>query len=123
MGRTAEVGSGLPIGECQSQDDDSDEDRNRHPGQLRDLVHGVTQVQRSGRTDQADKYLRAGLDGRAGWAYKSSPHHHGWRRNGRLPLSIPLAEPQILQDRDIVLTEIFPEERLALGWALAHGDV
>ena len=29
--------------------------------------------------------------------------------------SIPI-EIQILQDRDIVLTELFPEERLALAW-------
>ena len=31
-------------------------------------------------------------------------------------------EVQILQDRDIVLTEVFPEERLALSWARAYGD-
>ena len=31
-------------------------------------------------------------------------------------------EVQILQDRDVVLTEVFPEERLALSWARAYGD-
>lgn len=31
-------------------------------------------------------------------------------------------EVQILQDRDLVLTEVFPEERLALKWARAYGD-
>jgi hypothetical protein len=31
-------------------------------------------------------------------------------------------EIQVLQDRDIVLTEVFPEERLALRWAQAYGD-
>jgi hypothetical protein len=31
-------------------------------------------------------------------------------------------EVQILQDRDVVLTEVFPEERLALGWSRAYGD-
>ena len=36
---------------------------------------------------------------------------------GGLPVEV-----QILQDRDIVLTEIFPEERLALSWASAYGD-
>jgi hypothetical protein len=29
---------------------------------------------------------------------------------------------QVLQDRDVVLTEMFPEERLALSWAQAFGD-
>ena len=31
-------------------------------------------------------------------------------------------EVQILQDRDVVLAEIFPEERLALNWAQVYGD-
>jgi hypothetical protein len=31
-------------------------------------------------------------------------------------------EVQILQDRDVVLREQFPEERLALGWAAAYRD-
>ena len=31
-------------------------------------------------------------------------------------------EVQVLQDRDVVLTEMFPEERLALSWAEAFGD-
>ena len=31
-------------------------------------------------------------------------------------------EVQVLQDRDLVLTEMFPEERLALRWAQAYGD-
>jgi hypothetical protein len=71
-------------------------------------------------------------------------------QKGRYPLSIPIAEPssrvvwclrrrradvrcllhteglpievQILQDRDVVLTEVFPEEELALSWARAYGD-
>jgi hypothetical protein len=29
---------------------------------------------------------------------------------------------QILQDRDLVLTEVFPEEWLAVTWARAYGD-
>jgi hypothetical protein len=31
-------------------------------------------------------------------------------------------EVQILQDRDVVLTEIFPEEQLAIGWARAYAE-
>ena len=31
-------------------------------------------------------------------------------------------EVQVLQDRDVVLTEMFPEERLALRWAQVYGD-
>ena len=31
-------------------------------------------------------------------------------------------EIQVLQDRDIVLTEMFPEEYLALRWADAYGE-
>ena len=31
-------------------------------------------------------------------------------------------EVQILQDRDVVLTELFPEEHLALRWADAYAD-
>ena len=31
-------------------------------------------------------------------------------------------EVQILQDRDLVLAELFPEERLALRWAKVYGD-
>ena len=31
-------------------------------------------------------------------------------------------EVQVLQDRDLVLTEMFPEERLALRWAHAYGE-
>lgn len=31
-------------------------------------------------------------------------------------------EVQVLQDRDVVLTEMFPEERLALRWAQAYGE-
>ena len=31
-------------------------------------------------------------------------------------------EVQVLQDRDVVLTELFPEEWLALNWARAYGD-
>ena len=31
-------------------------------------------------------------------------------------------EVQVLQDRDVVLTEMFPEERLALRWAQAYAD-
>jgi hypothetical protein len=31
-------------------------------------------------------------------------------------------EVQILQDRDVVLTESFAEEWLALNWARAYGD-
>lgn len=29
---------------------------------------------------------------------------------------------QVLQDRDVVLTEVFPEEWLALSWAKAYGE-
>jgi hypothetical protein len=36
---------------------------------------------------------------------------------GALPVEV-----QILQDRDVVLAEIFPEERLALNWAQIYGD-
>lgn len=35
--------------------------------------------------------------------------------------SMPI-EVQILQDRDVVLAELFPEERLALHWARVYGD-
>jgi len=31
-------------------------------------------------------------------------------------------EIQVLQDRDVVLTEMFPEEHLALRWADAYGE-
>jgi hypothetical protein len=31
-------------------------------------------------------------------------------------------EVQVLQDRDVVLTEMFPEEALALRWAEIFGD-
>lgn len=31
-------------------------------------------------------------------------------------------EVQVLQDRDVVLTEMFQEEWLALNWARAYGD-
>lgn len=31
-------------------------------------------------------------------------------------------EVRVLQDRDVVLTEMFPEERLALRWAQAYGE-
>ena len=31
-------------------------------------------------------------------------------------------EIQVLQDRDVVLTEMFPEEYLALRWADAYGE-
>jgi hypothetical protein len=31
-------------------------------------------------------------------------------------------EVQIFQDRDIVMRELFPEERLALGWARLYCD-
>jgi hypothetical protein len=31
-------------------------------------------------------------------------------------------EVRVLQDRDVVLTEMFPEEQLALRWAQAYGD-
>lgn len=31
-------------------------------------------------------------------------------------------EIQVLQDRDVVLTEVFSEEWLALNWAKAYGD-
>lgn len=35
--------------------------------------------------------------------------------------SLPI-EVQILQDRDVVLAELFPEERLALRWAQVYGE-
>jgi len=31
-------------------------------------------------------------------------------------------EVQVLQDRDVVLTEIFPEEWLAVTWAKVYAD-
>lgn len=31
-------------------------------------------------------------------------------------------EVQVVQDRDVVLTELFQEEWLALNWARAYGD-
>jgi len=31
-------------------------------------------------------------------------------------------EVQVVQDRDVVLTELFQEEWLALGWARAYGE-
>ena len=37
------------------------------------------------------------------------------------PQPIPV-EIQVLQDRDVVLTEIFQEEWLATAWAKAYGD-
>ena len=36
---------------------------------------------------------------------------------GALPIEV-----QILQDKDLVLAELFPEERLALRWAKVYGD-
>lgn len=35
--------------------------------------------------------------------------------------AIPV-EVQILQDRDVVLAELFPEESLALSWARVYGE-
>ena len=35
----------------------------------------------------------------------------------RLPVEV-----QVLQDRDVVLSELFPEETLAQRWAVAFGD-
>lgn len=37
------------------------------------------------------------------------------------PDSMPI-EILVLQDRDIVLREVFPEEWLALSWAKAYGE-
>lgn len=37
------------------------------------------------------------------------------------PSAMPL-EVHILQDRDVVLTEVFAEEWLALSWAKAYGE-
>ncbi len=34
----------------------------------------------------------------------------------------PPIEVQVFQDRDVVLREMFPEERLALRWAQAYGE-
>jgi hypothetical protein len=31
-------------------------------------------------------------------------------------------EVQIFQDRDMLMRETFPEERLAIGWARMYGD-
>lgn len=31
-------------------------------------------------------------------------------------------EVQVFQDRDIIVREVFPEERLARGWARLYGD-
>lgn len=35
--------------------------------------------------------------------------------------SLPV-EVQVLQDRDVVLSEIFPEEVLAMRWATVYGE-
>ena len=35
--------------------------------------------------------------------------------------TIPI-EVQILQDRDVILREIFPEERLAIAWGQLYGE-
>lgn len=37
------------------------------------------------------------------------------------PDTMPI-EIRVLQDRDVVLTELFPEEWLALRWAKAYGE-
>lgn len=37
------------------------------------------------------------------------------------PNAVPV-EVQVLQDRDLVLTELFPEEWLALKWARAYRE-
>jgi hypothetical protein len=37
------------------------------------------------------------------------------------PNEMPV-EVQVLQDRDVVLTELFQEEWLALNWARAYGE-
>jgi hypothetical protein len=37
------------------------------------------------------------------------------------PDTMPI-EIHVLQDRDVVLTEVFPEEWLALAWAKAYGE-
>ncbi len=37
------------------------------------------------------------------------------------PNAMPV-EIRVLQDRDVVLTELFPEEWLAINWARAYGD-
>jgi hypothetical protein len=37
------------------------------------------------------------------------------------PSSMPI-EIQVLQDRDVVLTEVFVEEWLAMNWAKAYGE-
>jgi hypothetical protein len=37
------------------------------------------------------------------------------------PAAVPV-EIQVLQDRDVVLTEFFPEEWLAMNWAHAYGE-
>jgi hypothetical protein len=34
----------------------------------------------------------------------------------------PPVEVRVLQDRDVVLAEIFPDESLALKWAKAYGE-
>lgn len=31
-------------------------------------------------------------------------------------------EVQVFQDRDIIVREVFPEERLAVGWAQLYGE-
>lgn len=36
--------------------------------------------------------------------------------------SVVPVEVQVLQDRDVVLAELFPEEALALRWAKAYGE-
>jgi hypothetical protein len=37
------------------------------------------------------------------------------------PAGVPV-EVQVLQDRDVVLTELFQEEWLATSWAKAYGE-
>jgi hypothetical protein len=37
------------------------------------------------------------------------------------PTAIPV-EIHVLQDRDVVLKELFPEEWLAINWAKAYGE-
>ena len=86
------------------------------------------------------------------WAYNCGLHPaiYGSRGKGRVLVSMPIVQPgarvlwclrrrlsdvrcvlysgdlpievQVLQDRDLVLREMFPEERLALRWAQAYGD-
>ena len=57
--------------------------------------------------------------GRANVVVSSTPHDR--RALHHVPNGMPV-EIQVVQDRDIVLTELFQEEWLALNWSRAYCD-